>query len=94
MYMQDMVCWISRDTFEIPHKISYPYIERYDCPVHNSCVLILLTQLHYRTYRTISSVSIDFVLFRKLYLLHNLKNMIMIQKHKERKIISICNGNI
>ena len=25
-----MLCGTSKDTFEIPHKISYPYIERYD----------------------------------------------------------------
>ena len=30
MYGQDILCGISKGTFEIPHKISYPYIERYD----------------------------------------------------------------
>ena len=30
MHGQDIVCGISKGTFEIPHKISYPYIERYD----------------------------------------------------------------
>ena len=28
MYGQDILCGISKVTFEIPHKISYPYIER------------------------------------------------------------------
>ena len=27
MYGQDILCGISKGTFEIPHKISYPYIE-------------------------------------------------------------------
>ena len=26
--MRDILCGISKGTFEIPHKISYPYIER------------------------------------------------------------------
>ena len=30
MYEQDILCEISKVLFEIPHKISYPYIERYD----------------------------------------------------------------
>ena len=30
MYGQDILCEISKVPFEIPHKISYPYIERYD----------------------------------------------------------------
>ena len=30
MYGYDILCGISKVTFEIPHKISYPYIERYD----------------------------------------------------------------
>ena len=30
MYGQDILCGISKVLFEIPHKISYPYIERYD----------------------------------------------------------------
>ena len=30
MYVQDILCGISKGTFEIPHKISYTYIERYD----------------------------------------------------------------
>ena len=30
MYGQDILCGISKGTFEIPHKISYPYIERHD----------------------------------------------------------------
>ena len=30
MYAQDILCGIWKETFEIPHKISYPYIERYD----------------------------------------------------------------
>ena len=30
MYGQSMLCRISKGIFEIPHKISYPYIERYD----------------------------------------------------------------
>ena len=30
MYGQDILCGISKGTFEIPHKISYPYMERYD----------------------------------------------------------------
>ena len=29
MYEQDILCGISKGTFEIPHKISYSYIERY-----------------------------------------------------------------
>ena len=28
MYGQDILCGISKVPFEIPHKISYPYIER------------------------------------------------------------------
>ena len=28
MYGKDILCGISKGTFEIPHKISYPYIER------------------------------------------------------------------
>ena len=30
MYGQDFLCGISKVSFEIPHKISYPSIERYD----------------------------------------------------------------
>ena len=30
MYGQDILCGISKGAFEIPYKISYPYIERYD----------------------------------------------------------------
>ena len=30
MYGQDILCGISKGTFEIPHKISYPYIGRFD----------------------------------------------------------------
>ena len=30
MYGQDILCGISKVPFEIPHKISYPYIARYD----------------------------------------------------------------
>ena len=30
MYEQEILCGISKGTFEIPHKISYPYIERCD----------------------------------------------------------------
>ena len=30
MYGYDILCAISKGTFEIPHKISYPYIERED----------------------------------------------------------------
>ena len=30
MYGYDIWCGISKGTFEIPHQISYPYIERYD----------------------------------------------------------------
>ena len=30
MYGQDIVCGISKVPFEIPRKISYQYIERYD----------------------------------------------------------------
>ena len=30
MYGWDILCGISKVTFEIPRKISYPYIERYD----------------------------------------------------------------
>ena len=29
LYGLDILCGISKGTFEIPHKISYPYIERY-----------------------------------------------------------------
>ena len=29
MYGQDILCGISKGTFEIPHKISHPCIERY-----------------------------------------------------------------
>ena len=28
MYGQNILCGISKGTFEIPHKKSYPYIER------------------------------------------------------------------
>ena len=28
MYGLDILCGISKGTFEIPHKISHPYIER------------------------------------------------------------------
>ena len=28
MYEYDILCEISKGTFEIPHKISYPYTER------------------------------------------------------------------
>ena len=30
MYGYDILCGISKVPFEIPHKISYSYIERYD----------------------------------------------------------------
>ena len=30
MYGYDILCGISKAPFEIPHKISYPYIERYE----------------------------------------------------------------
>ena len=30
MYWYDILCGISKFPFEIAHKISYPYIERYD----------------------------------------------------------------
>ena len=30
MYGYDFLCGIFKVPFEIPHKISYPYIERYD----------------------------------------------------------------
>ena len=30
MYEYDILCGISKVRFEIPHKISYPYIERCD----------------------------------------------------------------
>ena len=30
MYGYDVLCGISKVPFEIPHKISYPYIERCD----------------------------------------------------------------
>ena len=30
MHRQDVLCGISKVPFEIPQKISYPYIERYD----------------------------------------------------------------
>ena len=30
MYGLDVLRGISKGTFEIPHKISYPYIERFD----------------------------------------------------------------
>ena len=30
MYGYDILCGISKVPFEIPHEISYPYIERYD----------------------------------------------------------------
>ena len=29
MYGYDILCGMSKVPFEIPHKISYPYIERY-----------------------------------------------------------------
>ena len=29
MYGQDILCGISKGTFEIPHKRAYPYIERW-----------------------------------------------------------------
>ena len=30
MYGQDILCGISKVPFDITHKLSYPYIERYD----------------------------------------------------------------
>ena len=30
MYGWDILCGVSQGTFEIPHTISYPYIEKYD----------------------------------------------------------------
>ena len=30
MYGEDILCVISEGTFDIPNKISQPYIERYD----------------------------------------------------------------
>ena len=30
MYEYDILCVILKGTFEIPHKLSYPYIERYN----------------------------------------------------------------
>ena len=30
MYGKDILCGISKVPFEIPHKISHPYIEKYD----------------------------------------------------------------
>ena len=30
MYELDILCGISKGTFQIPHKISYPYIERFE----------------------------------------------------------------
>ena len=30
MYQDDILCGIWNGTFEIPHKISYPYIDRLD----------------------------------------------------------------
>ena len=30
MYEWDILCGISKGTFEISHKMSYPYIERYN----------------------------------------------------------------
>ena len=30
MYQWDILCGISKGTFAIPYKISYPYTERYD----------------------------------------------------------------
>ena len=30
MYGKDILCGISKGTFEIPHNIVSPYIERYD----------------------------------------------------------------
>ena len=30
MYGQDILCGISKVPFEIPQKMSYPYIEKYD----------------------------------------------------------------
>ena len=30
MYGEDILCGISKGTFEIPYKIYHPYIERYD----------------------------------------------------------------
>ena len=30
MYEKDILCGISKETFEIPHKMSYSYIERYN----------------------------------------------------------------
>ena len=37
MYKQDMLCEISKVTFEIPHKTSYPYHER--------CVVCLVKKI-------------------------------------------------
>ena len=33
MYRWDILCGILKGTFEIPHKISYPYIERYNVEI-------------------------------------------------------------
>ena len=43
MYGQDILCGISKVPFEIPHKISYPYIERYD--FYTTCKFLELLDL-------------------------------------------------
>ena len=35
MYGYDILCGISKGTFEIPQKISYSYNERYDFYIYN-----------------------------------------------------------
>ena len=39
MYGQDILYGISKGTFKIPHKISYPYIERYN--FHTTFIVVL-----------------------------------------------------
>ena len=42
MYGYDILYGISKVPFEIPHKISYPYIERYNLILYNIEILRLL----------------------------------------------------
>ena len=46
MYGYDILCEIWKVPFEIPHKISYPYIERYDFYTTLKCYELLDSRAH------------------------------------------------
>ena len=48
MYGLDILCGISKVPFEIPHLISYPYIERYDFYVTLKFLELLDLRAHMR----------------------------------------------